>query len=108
MFFTVYQTLRRTVPKMGYRGVGDIKDMGLLVSFLHLLQSMNILLRRGWSARLGFSLHSTDGSHVVSQIHPDSVAERDGRLQIGDVLAKVGAGTRMVLKAGVLHGCTLP
>ncbi|XP_043191985.1 tyrosine-protein phosphatase non-receptor type 13-like isoform X2 [Amphibalanus amphitrite] len=52
-------------------------------------QSLNIQLRRGWSVRLGFSLHSTDGSHVVSQIHPDSVAERDGRLRVGDVLTKV-------------------
>jgi len=52
-------------------------------------QTMQIQLRRGWSSRLGFSLHSTDGGHVVSQIHPDSVAARDGRLQVGDVLVKV-------------------
>ncbi|KFB52172.1 AGAP000292-PA-like protein [Anopheles sinensis] len=51
-------------------------------------------LHKGWNSRLGFSLKSEqDGSGrartVISAIHPDSVASRNGRLRIGDVLLSV-------------------
>ncbi|XP_058176237.1 uncharacterized protein LOC131291066 [Anopheles ziemanni] len=51
-------------------------------------------LHKGWNSRLGFSLKSEpDGSGrartVISAIHPDSVASRNGRLRVGDVLLSV-------------------
>lgn len=52
-------------------------------------QLREIQLRRGWSARLGFSVQTVDGAHIVSHIHPESVAARDGRLRLGDTLVKV-------------------
>ncbi|XP_015177718.1 PREDICTED: uncharacterized protein LOC107067064 isoform X5 [Polistes dominula] len=46
-------------------------------------------LTRGWNSRLGFSLKSEDNHTVISVVHPDSVAARDGRLKQGDVLLMV-------------------
>ncbi|KAI4496243.1 hypothetical protein M0804_000053 [Polistes exclamans] len=46
-------------------------------------------LTRGWNSRLGFSLKSEDNQTVISVVHPDSVAARDGRLRQGDVLLMV-------------------
>lgn len=46
-------------------------------------------LTRGWNSRLGFSLQP-DGDHtVISVVHPDSVAAKDGRLKQGDILIMV-------------------
>ncbi|XP_066594583.1 uncharacterized protein [Prorops nasuta] len=46
-------------------------------------------LTRGWNSRLGFSLQP-DGNHtVISVVHPDSVASKDGRLKQGDILIMV-------------------
>lgn len=46
-------------------------------------------LTRGWNSRLGFSLQPEGESTVISVVHPDSVAARDGRLKQGDVLIMV-------------------
>ncbi|KAK0075600.1 hypothetical protein PV325_006652 [Microctonus aethiopoides] len=46
-------------------------------------------LTRGWNSRLGFSLHSRDNFTVISMVHPDSVAAKDGRLKRGDVLIMI-------------------
>ncbi|XP_043580504.1 uncharacterized protein LOC122566806 isoform X3 [Bombus pyrosoma] len=46
-------------------------------------------LTRGWNSRLGFSLQSEGNRTVISVVHPDSVAAKDGRLKQGDVLMMV-------------------
>ena len=46
-------------------------------------------LTRGWNSRLGFSLQSEGNQTVISVVHPDSVAAKDGRLKEGDVLIMV-------------------
>ncbi|KAG8035197.1 hypothetical protein G9C98_001687, partial [Cotesia typhae] len=46
-------------------------------------------LTRGWNSRLGFSLQSHENSTIISMVHPDSVAAKDGRLRQGDVLLMV-------------------
>lgn len=46
-------------------------------------------LTRGWNSRLGFSLQSEGNRTVISVVHPDSVAAKDGRLRQGDVLLMV-------------------
>ncbi|KZC04014.1 Tyrosine-protein phosphatase non-receptor type 13 [Dufourea novaeangliae] len=43
-------------------------------------------LTRGWNSRLGFSLQPEGNHTVISVVHPDSVAAKDGRLKQGDVL----------------------
>ncbi|XP_011686478.1 PREDICTED: uncharacterized protein LOC105449173 isoform X1 [Wasmannia auropunctata] len=46
-------------------------------------------LTRGWNSRLGFSLQSEGNRTVISVVHRDSVAAKDGRLKQGDVLLMV-------------------
>jgi C-terminal processing protease CtpA/Prc len=46
-------------------------------------------LTRGWNSRLGFSLQSEGENTVISVVHPDSVAAKDGRLKEGDILIMV-------------------
>lgn len=46
-------------------------------------------LTRGWNSRLGFSLQPEGNRTVISVVHPDSVAAKDGRLKQGDVLMMV-------------------
>jgi len=46
-------------------------------------------LTRGWNSRLGFSLQPEGNRTVISVVHPDSVAAKDGRLKQGDVLLMV-------------------
>lgn len=46
-------------------------------------------LTRGWNSRLGFSLQPEGNRTVISVVHPDSVAAKDGRLKQGDVLIMV-------------------
>ncbi|XP_033338263.2 uncharacterized protein LOC117227272 isoform X1 [Megalopta genalis] len=46
-------------------------------------------LTRGWNSRLGFSLQPEGNHTVISVVHPDSVAAKDGRLKQGDVLLMV-------------------
>ncbi|XP_017887824.1 protein PFC0760c-like isoform X2 [Ceratina calcarata] len=50
-------------------------------------------LTRGWNSRLGFSLQSEGNRTVISVVHPDSVASKDGRLKQGDVLMMVNDET---------------
>ncbi|KAL1464083.1 hypothetical protein WDU94_003765 [Cyamophila willieti] len=53
-------------------------------------QIVVVELLRGWNSRLGFSL--TEGpnfSTVISAIHSDSLASRDGRLKVGDQIVMV-------------------
>lgn len=46
-------------------------------------------LNRGWNSRLGFSLQQQDDQTIISAIYADSVAAKDGRLKIGDVVVEV-------------------
>lgn len=46
-------------------------------------------LTRGWNSRLGFSLQSEGENTVISVVHPDSVAAKDGRLKQGDIVIMV-------------------
>ncbi|XP_043462326.1 uncharacterized protein LOC122498592 [Leptopilina heterotoma] len=46
-------------------------------------------LTRGWNSRLGFSLQPNGNQTVISVVHPDSVAAKDGRLKEGDVLIMI-------------------
>ena len=50
---------------------------------------LTVELNRGWSSRLGFSLKQGPDGTYISQIYPDSVAARDGRLGVGDTLLTV-------------------
>lgn len=54
-----------------------------------LLQVFMVELTRGWNSRLGFSLQPEGNCTVISVVHPDSVAAKDGRLRQGDVLLMV-------------------
>lgn len=56
---------------------------------LSLLQVFMVELTRGWNSRLGFSLQAEGNRTVISVVHPDSVAAKDGRLKQGDVLLMV-------------------
>jgi len=56
---------------------------------LSLLQVFMVELTRGWNSRLGFSLQPERDRTVISVVHPDSVAAKDGRLKQGDVLLMV-------------------
>ncbi|GAB0090622.1 uncharacterized protein DMENIID0001_053620 [Sergentomyia squamirostris] len=54
-------------------------------------KALTVELHRGWNSRLGFSLQTdveTKGA-VISAIYNDSVAARDGRLQMGDQIIMV-------------------
>ncbi|MCL4137079.1 UNVERIFIED_CONTAM: hypothetical protein GTU68_044791, partial [Idotea baltica] len=46
-------------------------------------------LTRGWNSRLGFSLQNDGSDTVIVAIYADSVAARDGRLNVGDVILEV-------------------
>jgi len=49
-----------------------------------------IELNKGWNSRLGFSVGATgDGQLVISAIYDDSVAAKDGRLQVDDHVLRV-------------------
>uniref|UniRef100_A0A182S5Y3 PDZ domain-containing protein n=1 Tax=Anopheles maculatus TaxID=74869 RepID=A0A182S5Y3_9DIPT len=57
-------------------------------------QIFTVELNKGWNSRLGFSLKQDTGPTgsirtVISAIYRDSVAARDGRLRVGDVLIMV-------------------
>ncbi|XP_049286012.1 uncharacterized protein LOC125765140 isoform X2 [Anopheles funestus] len=57
-------------------------------------QIFTVELNKGWNSRLGFSLKQDTGANgsirtVISAIYRDSVAARDGRLRVGDVLIMV-------------------
>ncbi|XP_035894438.1 uncharacterized protein LOC118504268 isoform X3 [Anopheles stephensi] len=57
-------------------------------------QIFTVELNKGWNSRLGFSLKQDTGPNgairtVISAIYRDSVAARDGRLRVGDVLIMV-------------------
>lgn len=46
-------------------------------------------LQRSWNSRLGFSLNNRNGVTVISAIYFDSVAFKDGRLKVDDVVIEV-------------------
>lgn len=46
-------------------------------------------LNRGWNSRLGFSLQQQGNQTIITAIYADSVAARDGRLKVGDVIVEV-------------------
>lgn len=46
-------------------------------------------LNRGWNSRLGFSLQPRGDDTIITAIYADSVAAKDGRLRIGDIVVKV-------------------
>ncbi|XP_042216152.1 multiple PDZ domain protein-like isoform X2 [Homarus americanus] len=46
-------------------------------------------LNRGWNSRLGFSLQPQGDETIITAIYADSVAAKDGRLNIGDIIVKV-------------------
>lgn len=46
-------------------------------------------LTRGWNSRLGFSLQGNNGHTYISAIYANSVAAKDGRLQVGDFVLMV-------------------
>uniref|UniRef100_A0A182VV86 PDZ domain-containing protein n=1 Tax=Anopheles minimus TaxID=112268 RepID=A0A182VV86_9DIPT len=57
-------------------------------------QIFTVELNKGWNSRLGFSLKQETGANgsirtIISAIYRDSVAARDGRLRVGDVLIMV-------------------
>ncbi|XP_041783731.1 uncharacterized protein LOC121599724 isoform X1 [Anopheles merus] len=57
-------------------------------------QIFTVELNKGWNSRLGFSLQQEPASNgtvrtVISAIYRDSVAARDGRLRVGDILIMV-------------------
>ncbi|XP_052900238.1 uncharacterized protein LOC128306690 isoform X2 [Anopheles moucheti] len=57
-------------------------------------QIFTVELNKGWNSRLGFSLKQETGRNgsirtIISAIYRDSVAARDGRLHVGDVLIMV-------------------
>ncbi|XP_053661424.1 uncharacterized protein LOC128710392 [Anopheles marshallii] len=57
-------------------------------------QIFTVELNKGWNSRLGFSLKQETGRNgsirtIISAIYRDSVAARDGRLRVGDVLIMV-------------------
>lgn len=55
------------------------------------LQIITIELSRGWNSRLGFSLQGIPNTTqtIVSAIYSNSVAAKDGRLRVGDILLTV-------------------
>uniref|UniRef100_A0A182MW12 PDZ domain-containing protein n=1 Tax=Anopheles culicifacies TaxID=139723 RepID=A0A182MW12_9DIPT len=57
-------------------------------------QIFTVELNKGWNSRLGFSLKQETAANgsirtIISAIYRDSVAARDGRLRVGDVLIMV-------------------
>jgi hypothetical protein len=56
----------------------------------HLGLIQTIELNKGWNSRLGFSVGlESDGQLVISAIYNDSVAAKDGRLEVGDHVLRV-------------------
>lgn len=53
---------------------------------------MTLELNRGWNSRLGFSLQQQGNKTIITAIYADSVAAKDGRLNIGDVIVEVSMG----------------
>lgn len=58
---------------------------------------MTLELNRGWNSRLGFSLQQQGDQTIISAIYADSVAAKDGRLKIGDVVVEVREEIRVYL-----------
>lgn len=54
-------------------------------------QIITVELSRGWNSRLGFSLRNEPNSMhtAISAIYSDSVAAKDGRLRVGDIIMMV-------------------
>jgi C-terminal processing protease CtpA/Prc len=58
------------------------------------VQIQTIELNKGWNSRLGFSVGiGADGYLVISAIYDDSVAAKDGRLEVGDRVLRVSPFT---------------
>jgi hypothetical protein len=59
--------------------------------FYFISQIITVELNKGWNSRLGFSLQYDETSNhtLISAIYEDSVAAKDGRLQINDQLLMV-------------------
>lgn len=55
----------------------------------HKPKMVTIELNRGWNSRLGFSLQPKGENTVIKAIYADSVAAKDGRLKMGDIVVKV-------------------
>ncbi|XP_068207308.1 uncharacterized protein [Palaemon carinicauda] len=55
----------------------------------HKPKVVTIELNRGWNSRLGFSLKPQGERTIITAIYADSVAAKDGRLRIGDIVVKV-------------------
>ncbi|XP_064081867.1 uncharacterized protein LOC135198224 [Macrobrachium nipponense] len=55
----------------------------------HKPKVVTIELNRGWNSRLGFSLQPKGERTAITAIYADSVAAKDGRLRIGDIVVKV-------------------
>jgi hypothetical protein len=54
-------------------------------------------LTRGWNSRLGFSLQGDGCQTYISTIYADSVAAKDGRLQVGDQILMVKDCTHFII-----------
>ena len=56
-----------------------------------LFQIQTIELNKGWNSRLGFSVGVAPETQqlLISAIYDDSVAAKDGRLQVGDHVLRV-------------------
>lgn len=52
-------------------------------------QIITVELSRGWNSRLGFSLQSEQKHTIISAIYNESVAAKDGRLKVGDIIVMV-------------------
>ncbi|KAK7007471.1 hypothetical protein SK128_011795 [Halocaridina rubra] len=61
----------------------------------HKPKVVTIDLNRGWNSRLGFSLQPQGEKTLITAIYADSVAAKDGRLKVGDVVVKVN-GTDVI------------
>ncbi|XP_058063425.1 uncharacterized protein LOC131213407 [Anopheles bellator] len=91
-------TTATTTPTTGQDEMVDFQIRDVTDDGAAGCEVITVELNRGWNSRLGFSLsqdvsqpaHQATGARtVISAIHPDSVAARDGRLRVGDVLLKV-------------------
>ncbi|XP_050099032.1 inaD-like protein [Anopheles aquasalis] len=77
---------------------------------------ITVELQKGWNSRYGFSLRTEPDPvrTVISEIHPGSLAARDGRLRVGDVLLMINnesLGTRstaqLIELLRILSGATI-
>ncbi|XP_076046929.1 uncharacterized protein LOC143028541 [Oratosquilla oratoria] len=69
--------------------IDEGKEMDLSVSKSLKPKMVTLKLNRGWNSRLGFSLQPQGDVTVVTAIYANSVADKDGRLMIGDRVMKV-------------------